>query len=145
MEEKFELYEHVYQDSEMACYTLNKLIKNLKDKDNKIKRILEDILKEYQDWKEKAKKELEESNHPLEEKGMISKMMADMGIKKEVKNDNSDSSIAEMLIQGISMGSLDAEKKIKAYDKEVGKKQINFVKDFLKFQEKAINELKKYL
>jgi len=72
-------------------------------------------------------------------------MMAGMGIDKEVKNDNSDASIADMLIQGISMGSIDTEKKIKSYDKDVDKEQLSFAKDFLKFQEKAIDQLKKYL
>lgn len=138
MKEKYELYEHVYQDAEMSCYTIEKLSSNLKEKDNKIKKILEDILKEYTAWKDKAKNELEENGQKIEEKGMLSKMMAGMGIKKEVKSDNSDSSIADLLIQGISMGSIDAEKKLKAYDQEVEKKQLHFLKDFLKFQEKTI-------
>lgn len=75
----------------------------------------------------------------------MSKMMANVEIKKEVKNDNSDSSIASMLIQGISMGSLDMEEKINAYDKDVNKEQLNFAKKFLKFQEKAISDLKTFL
>lgn len=45
-------------------------------------------------------------------------MAASMGIGKEVRSDNSDSSIADMLIKGISMGTLDMQKKIA----EVGKK-----------------------
>ena len=31
MKEKYELYEHIYQDSEMACYTINELMKDLKE------------------------------------------------------------------------------------------------------------------
>lgn len=45
MKENCELLEHIYKDSEMASYTLTKLIRNLKDKDNKIKKDLEDIHK----------------------------------------------------------------------------------------------------
>lgn len=145
MEEKFELYEHVYQDSEMACYTIKELMKDLKEKDNKIKGLLEDILKDYIDFKEKAKERLKANKQEIKETGMFSKMMAGMGIKKEVKNDNSDSSMADLLIQGISMGTIDAEKKIKNYEKEVDKKQLDFLKDFLKFQENTIEKLKKYL
>lgn len=145
MKEKYELYEHVYQDSEMSCYTLEELMKDLKDKDNKIKKILEDILKEYTKYKEDAKKILKKNGQEIKEKGMMSKMMAGMGIKKEVDNDNSDSSMADLLIQGISMGSIHAEKLIKDYEKEVEKEQVNFLKDYLNFQEKTIEELKKYL
>lgn len=35
MKENCELLEHIYKDSEMASYTLTKLIRDLKDKDNK--------------------------------------------------------------------------------------------------------------
>ncbi len=145
MKENFELIEHIYQDSEMACYTLTQVLEDLKDKDNKIKRLIEDILHEYETWKENSLEELESNNQEVKETGTMSKMMAGMGIKKEVKNDNSDASIADMLIQGISMGSIDTEKKIKAYDKELGKEQLSLAKDFLKFQQKSIDKLKKYL
>lgn len=145
MTEKYELYEHIYKDAEMASYTLTKLICDLKNKDNKIKRILEDILKEYESWRDKAKDELKATNQEVRETNAMSKMMANMEIKKEVKNDNSDSSIASMLIQGISMGSLDMEKKINAYDKDVNKEQLSFAKKFLKSQEKAISDLKTFL
>ena len=68
-----------------------------------------------------------------------------MGIKKEVINDNSDASMAEMLIQGISMGSLEMQKKIKAYEKKIDEETLKLAKSFLKFQENAIEKLKKYL
>lgn len=145
MKENFELYEHIYQDAEMACYTIEELIKDLKNKDNKIKKILEDILKGYTSYKEKAKDFLKENNQEINEKGFGSKIMVKMGIKKEVKSDNSDSAIAEMLIQGISMGSIEIDRKINSYDKEVDKNEIKFAEKFKEFQEKSISELKKYL
>ncbi len=145
MKENYELIEHIYEDSNMACYTITKLTEDLKEKDNKIKRLLEDILKEYTSYMDESKKILEENGQEVKEKGVISKMMANMGIKKETKKDNSDSAIAELLIQGISMGSLNTEKKISAYDKDIDKNHIKFAKNFLKFQEKTISELKKYL
>lgn len=145
MKENYELYEHVYQDAEMACYTLKKLMDDLRDKDNKIKGLIEEIFEEYQEWRDTSSENLKENGIDLKEKGMLDKMMASMGIKKEVLADNSDSSIADMLIQGVSMGSIDTEKKLNAYDNEVEKDQLKFVKDFLKFQEKAIDKLKKYL
>lgn len=145
MSENYELYEHIYQDAEMACYTLTKLTEDLKEKDNKIKGLLDDILNEYTEWKDSSKEKLKEGGFDTKEKGMMDKMMASMGIKKEVINDNSDASIADMLIQGVSMGSIDTEKKIKAYEDDVEHDQLKFAKNFLKFQEKAIDKLKKYL
>ena len=79
------------------------------------------------------------------EENAISKLMASMGIQKEVKGDNSDAAMAEMLIQGISMGSIEMEKQVKNYKDRVDKDDMKLAKKFLKFQEKAIEELKKYL
>jgi len=145
MNENIELYKHIYQDSEMAKFTLTLMLDELKTKDNKIKGTIEDILKEYEYYYRESKNYLESKNATLDETSKMAKMGASMGIKKEVKYDNSDSSIAEVLIQGISMGSIDMEKKISAYKEEVDKEQLKFAKKFLEFQQDSITGLKKYL
>lgn len=145
MDEKYELLEHVYKDASMASYSTQKLIDKLKDRDNKIKGYLEEILEKYQDFEERAKGLLKENGvAPLDE-SVFKKMMSAMGISKEVKDDNSDSSIADMMIQGISMGSIEMEKKVKAYKDQVDKEHLKLAKEFLKFQEKTVDHLKKYL
>lgn len=145
MEEKLELLEQVHHDSAMAAYTIEKLLDKLKDKDNKIKAYAEEILKEYQQFEEEAKVLLKENNKEPSDPSLMAKMGSSMGISKEVKEDNSDSSIANMLIQGVSMGSLEIEKKLKEYDKELDKDEKSIAKKFLKFQEKTINNLKEYI
>ena len=145
MNEKYELYKHIYKDAEMAVFTLEKLVSDLKEKDNKIKPLIDELLGNYKDWKEKIKKILKSNNETLPENGSIEKMMAKLGIAKEVKDDNSDASIANMLIQGVSMGSIDTEKKINNYKNKVDKDQIKICKYFLKFQQETIEKLKKYL
>ena len=143
--ENNELILHIYQDAEMSCYTLEKLLTDLKEKDNKITKYVEDILHEYQDWKNKSKKLLQKENAEISENSFMAKFMAGQGIKSEVNEDNSDSAIADMLIKGISMGSIDMEKKISAYKDEVNKEDLDMAKDFMKFQERAIEKLKQYL
>jgi len=145
MKEKNELILHIYQDAEMGCYTVKKLMDDLKEKDNKIKKLVEDIYKEYEFWKQETKNILKKEHAEISENPPIAKFMAGMSINKEVKSDNSDSAIADMLIQGLSMGTIDMTKKIKNYKEEVSKADLNMAKDFLKFQEKTIEELKKYL
>ena len=145
MKENNELVLHIYQDAEMAAYTLTKLLEDLKDKDNKIKKTLEDVLKDYEDWKTKTKKYLKKEKAEISENSMFEKMMAKMGISKEVKDDNSDSAIADLLIKGVSMGTIDMEKKIKDYAEEASDKDLELAKEFLKFQEKTIDIFKEYL
>lgn len=143
MNEKLELYKHIYKDAEMAIFTLTKLLEELREKDNKIKKTVEEILKGYERYFGEVKDVL--GDYTKCENGKMAKMGASMGIKKEVKNDNSDSSMAEMLIQGISMGTIDMEKKINDYKDIVDKKELKFAKDFLEFQQDTITGLKKYL
>ena len=143
MNENNELLEYIYQDSEMAKYSIEKLINELKGKDNKIIKTLEDILKKYEEYYKSIKKQLKGVKaKPI---GMMAKMGSSLGIKKEVISDNSDASIADMLIKGISMGTLDMEKKISQYDEIADKKTIKLTKEFLEFQNETINSLKKYL
>ena len=145
MKENNELLEHIYQDAEMAYYTLEKLEDFLKEKDNKIKGLIEEIKEEYQEFMQQAESRLEKDKQEIIPEDMMTKWMAKMGNKKEVKSDNSDSSIADLLIKGISMGSINMEKKIKDYEKTCNKEDLKLAKKFLKFQEDTIEELKEYL
>ena len=112
MNENLEIVNHIFKDSEMSISTLTKLSNTLEKKDNKIKDAIEDILKGYERYYKEAKRILTKEGSKKEKNSFITKMMANMGIDKEVKNDNSDSKMADMLIKGISMGSIDLEKKL---------------------------------
>ena len=47
-----------------------------------------------------------------EEPNMFARISASMGIKMKTKSDNSDANIADMLIEGLTMGELEISKKI---------------------------------
>ena len=145
MKEELELAEHIYKDASMAEHTLMVLLEDLKDKDNKIKGYVEDILKEYQTFLKASEELLTKEGQVPKKEGFMAKMMSTMGINKEVSSDNSDVAIADMLIQGISMGAIEMEKKISAYKKDLSKEQLSLAKKFLQFQEKTIDHLKEYL
>ncbi len=145
MDENLELLEYIYKDCDMSCITLEKLLQELNNKDNKIKKKVEEILKDYEKFLKEAKIHLKEYNVGLEENSMMAKMGAKMGIAKEVKSDNSDAAMADMLIKGITMGTIDMEKKITNYKEVVNKKYLDFAKKFLKFQQDTIEQLKGYL
>ncbi len=145
MNENLELVEYIYKDAGMASYTLTKLLEEINGKDNKIKGCIEDILKGYERYIKEAEEILTEANVELKQESMMAKMASSMGIKKEVISDNSDASLADMLIKGISMGTLDMEKKIKSYKEDADKKYLKLAKDFYKFQQDNLEALKKFL
>lgn len=143
--ENQELLQYIYQTAEMGKYSTTELSKQLHGKDNKIKDILDDILDEYEKVYKKVKKLLEKHHIDEKETGFMAKMSASMNMKKQVIQDNSDASMADMLIKGLTMGSLETSKKIDQYEKKVDDKVLDLAKDLHKFQEKKIEELKKFL
>ena len=136
MNENIELLEHIYQTADMGAKSLTDLLKDIKDKDCKITTLVSEQLKGYEKYIKESEKLLKKYDTLPKGKGVMTEIMTKMGINKEVKKDNSDSAIAEMLIQGFNMGNLEMDKKIKTYEKSVDKKVINLAEDLLEFGRK---------
>ena len=102
-------------------------------------------MKEYEKYYVESEKLLKKNKIKPKTKGPMSEMMSKMGINMNVMKDNSDSKMAEMIIQGLTMGIIEMEKKIKDYKDEVDKDIIKLAKDVLKFQEKSIDEIKEFI
>lgn len=141
----YELLEKIYKDASMGRFSTQKLLENLKGKDNKITGVVEAIFQDYSSFEQKAKEALIVQDKKPEEEGNMAKMMSSMGIFKEVLTDNSDSAIADLLIQGLSMGEIEMQKRVDNAGDDINKDDLKLAKDFLKFQQKAQKELKKYL
>ena len=145
MKTENELILHIYESSQMGIEAINNLLNELKNKENKIKKILEDELKEYEKFYKSSEKLLKKEKIELKEKGKMAKMMAKIGIKKEVLSDNSDSKIAQMLTQGLTMGFTQIAAKIDSYKDVISKNHMELAKNYKKFQENSIEKLKSYL
>lgn len=145
MNKQCELIEKIYKDASMGRFSTEKLLENLKDKDNKITGDVEGVFKGYSSFEEKTKKILLSRDIPPEEVGNMTKMMSSMGIFKEILADNSDSAIADLLIQGLLMGEVEMKKRIDNASDDINKDDIDLAKDFLKFQKKSHKIIEKYL
>ena len=145
MKDKNELLMHIYETCDMGVKSTTKLLDLLRNKDNKIKKLLEEELKSYEKYLEKSKKCLKKNKVEPESAGMMAEMMSSMEMKMEVKKDNSDSSIAGMLTQGFTMGIINMNKKIESYKDTCDSGVVELAEDIVKFQEKEIKNLKEYL
>ena len=140
-----EILEYIYKDVNMGAESITTLIKTLQSKDNKIKPVLEKVLKKYEEYIKKSEKQLKKLKVELKEFSTMAKMSSWMGIKMEMLKDNSDARIADMLIKGLTMGTIDMNKKIDNYEKIVDKDILKLAKEFRSFQEDSIEKLKVYL
>ena len=145
MDENLELLQCVYENAKMGATSLTDLLKDIKDKDNKIKTLVSEEVKGYEKFVKESQKLLKKFDTKPKTKGPIADIMAKMGIKKEVKNDNSDSAIAEMIIEGFTMGNLEINKLITNYEKVADKKYLKLAKKLVEFGENEIIKLKVFL
>ncbi len=145
MNENEEILEYIYQTSNMGMESTKDLINSLKGKDNKIKKLIEEIEKNYEKYAKETQKLLNKKDLKAKPIGMMAKAMSKMSINKEMISDNSDSNIADMFIQGLTMGNLERSKHIDNYEKTADKKTINLAKSLRKFGEEYIEKLKVYL
>lgn len=145
MNENNELLVHIYKTSEMGVLSTEKLLNTLRNKENKIKNILGDELKEYESFYKKSSKLLKKQNIETKGNSIFIKISSDMGIKMETIKDNSDAAMASMLIEGFTMGITEMKIKIDRYKNICDKKIIKIAKELLQFQENEIDKLKAFM
>ena len=145
MNENNELLTYIYQVASMGVKSTTTLINTIKNTNNKIKKIVEEELKEYESFLKESKRLLKKNKIASKDKGFMVELMSKMGIKMEMLKDNSDPSIAEMLIQGFTMGVVEMEHKIDRYKENADRSIIKLAKRLLKYQQESIEILKPYL
>lgn len=145
MNENMELLNFVYENAEMGVHSLNNLSDILRNKDNKIKGLIEDELKEYNNFLKESEKLLKKNKVEPKKTNLMAKISSKMGIAMETMKDNSDPAIASMVIEGLTMGIVEMETKIENYKKLVDKKILKLSTKFLKFQEEEIEKLKTFM
>ena len=145
MDETNELLEIMYQDTYMAVKNLEVLLKEIKDKDNKIKGEVETILKGYEDYLKEIKRIIKNNKFKPKRVSTFALMGAKMKMKSDVKKDNSDSKISDIIIQGLVMGIIDINKRVDNYKKDANKDVLKIANNLLEFQQKSVDRLKQYL
>ena len=140
-----EFLQKMYKIVDMGSHSCNKLLEDLKDKDNKIIDTISDNDKEYLSFKEEILSLFDKYGVEKVNNNSMAKMGSSMEMKMEVMNDNSDAKIADMLIRGNTMGVIEIEKDLDNFEGKVDKELIKVGKKLLEFQNNSIVKLKEYL
>ena len=114
MNENNELILHIYETVSMGAESTTNLLKALKNRDNKIKGLVEEELKEYEMYLKESEKILKKNKINIKKPNLMARIGSNMGIMMETMKDNSDSAIASMLMEGFVMGISEMNSKIKA-------------------------------
>lgn len=145
MNENNELMLYVYKSSEMGKYSVENVLDNLKNKENNIKTLLESELKKYEHYFSVSKSILERNDVDLPNENILAKIGNDIGVMFETMKDNSDSAIAKMMIEGLTMGVVEMESKISKYSDVCDREYLKIAREFLEFQQGEIDKLKTFM
>lgn len=142
MEGNIEFLNYIYQNAEMGKTTISQLIDIVKDQS--FKQCLQSQLSEYNEIFDMADSKIKQFQEKSKGIGTMTKLKTYIMINMNTIKDKTASHIAEMMIQGSSMGIVDITKKLKEYNN--GEQDIiELGKRLLKFEQQNIEEMKTFL
>ena len=145
MESNNEFLLYLYKITDMGYKSTKTLVDIIKDKENKIITLLYEELDEYETSLNKVKKLLEERKIKQPMNGILLDISTNAAMHMELMNDNSDVKIAEMLIQGYTMGNIELKKNCNKYKDTMTPEEAKLADEINKYQSKNIKKLKKHL
>lgn len=137
-----ELLNFIYQNSQMGAETMEQLMDMTKD--GEFHGFLGKQQEGYRNFHKKAKQMLCENGFDEKGLGTFEKLRTYLMINVQTMADKSVSHMAEMLIQGSTMGINDAIKKVREYP-DADPKSIKLMEELQKFEEKSLEKLKGFL
>lgn len=140
-----ELISFLYENVSMGLEALESLSKLLEKTDNKIKEHVYNTKIKYKEFIKSCEKKVKKLKIDKPKNNLVGTMMTKMGTKMEFMRDNSDTKIAETLIQGYNMGIIDITKKINQYEKHASRGVLKLAEQYKKMMQGEIEEIKGFL
>ena len=140
--EEIEILKEINQNSKMGMDSLSTILKKTQDSD--FKNLLNAQHDEYQNIFDRTQELLVKNNAQMEDTPTVQKAMSWMGIQFNTANDTSNSKLSELLIQGNDMGIVKGIKLLNNHS-FLNNEIKNILSDFVRLQEKNIDDLKKFL
>ncbi|MBR2474263.1 MAG: hypothetical protein IKB51_04470 [Clostridia bacterium] len=139
-----EIIAKIYKNVKMGVDSVTKLLPKVSDEEFKTK--LTDQLNGYEEYAAKAKALLCNRGEEAKEETPMVKFWSSVGIAMNTMMDASSSHIAEMIIEGSTMGITDTTRIINEYEgKPECKEAVELARDIVAFEQKNIEVMKNYL
>ncbi len=142
MDGNTELLNYIYQNSQMGLHSIEQLLK--KTEDGKFKNHLSTQHEEYKAINTQARELLKEKGHEEKDLGAMAKLTTQFSINVNTLTDHSPSHMAEMMMQGSTMGIIDATKNLNKYA-NADEAIISLGRKLLRTEESNVEHLKGFL
>ena len=135
-----EIYKNVTMGSESIINVLSKVPEGpLRDE-------LTREINEYGEYAHKAKKMICDLGGTPKEENIMTKMSAKLGMAMNTMNDDSPEHIAQMVIEGATMGITELIRLIRENENtECSESVLKFARDIVSFEEDTVEKMKKFL
>jgi hypothetical protein len=140
--QEIEILKEISKDSKMGMDSINMVGEKVQDE--KFQKLLDEQHNEYQNIFDRTQEILKQHGETIEDVPAMQKMMGWMGIQMNTMNDKSNSQLSELLIQGNDMGIIKGHKLLNGSNFTTPEIE-NLLSDFVRLQEKNIDDLKKWL
>ena len=139
-----EILAKIYKNVKMGAESVTKLLPKVADGEFKTK--LTEQLNGYEEFASKAKTLLCQKGEVAKEETPMTKFWTRVGIAMNTMIDASSSHIAEMMIEGSTMGITDTTKIINEYENQPDcEAAVDLARDIVRFEQNNIEIMKKYL
>ncbi len=140
--EDLDLLQEIYKNAEMGRDGILQIIE--KTEDEHFHRALETQLREYERVVDKAGKMINQKGEKPEGSGKMAKTMSAMMTSMKTMEDRSTSHMAEMMVEGNTMGITKITKRLHEYDG--GDQAVKeLAEDLLKTEENNTEQMKRFL
>lgn len=136
--------QELYKGVCMGTDSINTILGKAKDK--AMREELTAELDGYQDYANKTRNKLSEMSVTAKEVGALAKIPAELSIAMNTLVDDSSSKLAELMIDGSTMGVIQMKKELnRAKEDGVSQDAVKLAEDVVAFQEKNIEKMKTFL
>lgn len=142
MDENIEVLNELYKNAKMGEESIKTLLPSVGDQ--KMRSDLETQRNGYLDFCDKAWQEISNRGEKAPKINPMVKVSSTVGIKMNTLTDKSDSHIADMMIQGSTMGITSATEGIHKHP-HASQEILKMAKDVVKFEQNNIERMKEYL
>ena len=140
--QEIEILKEINKDAKMGMDSITMV--NEKVQDENFRKLLDNQHNEYQNIFDRTQELLVQNNEDMKDVPSMQKAMAWTGIQMNTMNDKSNSKLSELLIQGNDMGVIKGTKLLNESSFTTPEIE-NLLSDFVRLQEKNIDDLKKFL
>lgn len=139
-----EMLDRMYKNVKMGSDSMVNIMSRVKD--DGLRQELTNQLEQYEKYGSEVAKMIYDCGGKPHEEGIVTKMSAKLGMAMNTMTDSTSSHLAQMVIEGATMGMTDMTKIVREYENsQCSENALSLARDIADFEDNSIEKLKKFL